>query len=280
MHFSVHADRKIGMRRFFCNDTPVVGEDALITGQDARHLTRVLRLKPGDDVVVLSGDGREYLGRIVHITPDEVKATILSEHLSNGDPAIELTIALGFLKEKKMDDLVRQLTELGMFRFQPFFARRSVSRPDSARMASRVRRWEKIARESIKQCRRGSVPEICPALPLDEVLSKAASDPVRILFWEAQDRRAQLPTASRTAPDGPIPVTILLGPEGGLTDDEVSAARNTGFDICSLGPRILRAETAAVAACTLVQYVYGDMGESRSQRSEVRGRMIETKDQK
>ena len=264
MHFSVHADRKIGMRRFFCNDTPVVGEDALITGQDARHLTRVLRLKPGDDVVVLSGDGREYLGKTVHITPDEVKVIILSEHLCNTDPAVELTIALGFLKEKKMDDLVRQLTELGMFRFQPFFARRSVSRPDSARMASRVRRWEKIAQESIKQCRRGSVPEICPAVPLEEVFSKSASDHVKILFWEAQDRKTLFPEVRRETADSPISVTILLGPEGGLANDEVSTARNAGFDICSLGPRILKAETAVVSACTLVQYVYGDMGSSQA----------------
>jgi 16S rRNA (uracil1498-N3)-methyltransferase len=259
------------MRRFFCHDTPVVGEDALITGQDARHLARVLRLKPGDEVVVLSGGGREYLGKIVHITPDEVKATILSEHLSNADPAIDLTVALGFLKEKKMDDLVRQLTELGMFRFQPFFARRSVSRPDGVRMTSRVRRWEKIARESIKQCRRGSVPEILSAVSLDEVLSRAASDHVKILFWEAQDRKTPFPEARRAASDSPISITILLGPEGGLTEDEVSTARGAGFDICSLGPRILKAETAAVVACTLVQYVYGDMGDFRGQRSEVRG---------
>ena len=263
------------MRRFFCHDTPLVGEDASITGQDARHLALVLRLKPGDDVVVLSGDGREYLGRIVHIAPDEVKATILSEHLSSADPAILITVALGLLKEKKMDDLVRQLTELGMFRFQPFFARRSVSRPDAARMASRVRRWEKIARESIKQCRRGSVPEIHPVASLDEVLSKTASGHVKILFWEAQGPGTPFPEIRREAPGRPLSVTILLGPEGGLTEDEVSKARKAGFDICSLGPRILRAETAVIAACTLVQYVYGDMG-----CTEVRGQIQEVGSQR
>jgi len=248
------------MRRFFCHDTPAVGEEAVITGQDARHLARVLRLKPGDDVVVLSGDGREHLGRIVHITPEEVRAAILFEHPSHADPAIELTVALGFLKEKKMDGLVRRLTELGMSRFQPFFAGRSVSRPDSARMASRVRRWEKIARESIKQCGRGTVPLICPAISLEGVLSNAAPDHVKLLFWESQDRGTTFP-AVRSAPfENPLSITILLGPEGGLTGEEISAARNAGFDICSLGPRILRAETAAIAACALVQYVYGDMG--------------------
>lgn len=252
------------MRRFFSHNTPTVGEETTITGQDARHLARVLRLKPEDDVVLLSGDGREYLAKIVRITPGEIKATILSERPSNAEPDIDLTVALGFLKEKKMDDLVRQLTELGMSRFHPFFARRSVSRPDSTRMSTRVRRWEKIAKEAIKQCRRGSIPEIKPAVPLDEVLSLASTDDVKILFYEGEPRQTSFPSAASIRINEPLKATIILGPEGGLTENEVSAARSAGFSICSLGPRILKAETAAVAACALVQYVYGDMGDSRS----------------
>jgi 16S rRNA (uracil1498-N3)-methyltransferase len=265
------------MRRFFSHEAPVVGAETVIAGQDARHIVRVLRLKAGDEVVLLSGDGREFQAKIARIDAGNVAVAVLSERVSGADPSIELTICLGFLKEKKMDDLVRQLTELGMSRFQPFLARRSVSRPDPSRMASRVRRWEKIARESIKQCRRGSVPEIRPAVSLDEALRLSADDGVKILFYENETGPNSFPESRSAGADVPLKVTIMLGPEGGFTDDEVGTVRSAGFEILSMGPRILKAETAAVAACALVQYVYGDMGNAEvgGQRPEVRGQRTE-----
>jgi len=250
------------MRRFFSHERPVVGQETVITGQDARHLARVLRLKSGEDVVLLSGDGREFLARISCVDSGSVTAAVLSEYVSKADPGIELTVCLGFLKEKKMDDLVRQLTELGMSKFQPFFARRSVSRPDQARMVSRVGRWGKIVRESIKQCRRGSVPEVFPAVTFEDALRLSKGDDVKILFYEGEPRLEPFSQNQYSKAGESLKVTILLGPEGGFTEDEVAAARLANFDIRSLGPRILRAETAVVAACTLVQYVYGDMGVS------------------
>ena len=256
------------MRRFSLHKTPVVGSEELITGQDARHIALVLRLKPGDDILLLTGDGQEYSARIRSVNTDGVRVDVLSVHSSRTDPVVELTVALGFLKEKKMDELVRQLTELGMHRFQPFFARRTVSRPDEGRMTTRVARWEKIARESLKQCRRGSVPEIRPSVSFDEVLSLTAQDDVKIVFWE-QEASLSIPDADDPVRKKPLRITILLGPEGGLTEEEVQAARSNGFSVCSLGPRILRAETAVVAACALIQFVYGDMGNSRDRKSEI-----------
>ena len=261
MLFRERTYRKIEMRRFLLHKTPAVGSEEVITGQDARHIALVLRLKPGDDILLLTGNGQEYSARIRSISADGVRVCISSVHRSQTDPAIELTVALGFLKEKKMDELIRQLTELGIHRFQPFFARRSVSKPDESRMVTRVVRWEKIARESLKQCRRGSTPKIRPAISFDEVLSAAAKDDVKIVFWE-QETRLPIPEIVDAVSGKPLKVTILLGPEGGLTAEEVQAARSAGFVTYSLGPRILRAETAAVAACALVQYVYGDMGKT------------------
>lgn len=236
----------------------MVGGETIISGQEAIHLTRVLRLKAGEDVVVLSPDGGEYLGKIRMASADKVAVDILSRFASGADPGLQLTVAMGFLKEKKMDELIRPLTELGMSRFQPFFAGRSVSRPDPGRMAGRVRRWEKIARESIKQCRRGVVPEINSAISFNEAIAGAATDDLKILFYEDESPGGPFPGLEKG--DVPPRITILLGPEGGLAADEVSAAKAAGFTICSLGPRILKAETAAIAACTIVQFMYGDMG--------------------
>lgn len=236
----------------------MVGEEVVISGQEARHLALVLRLRVDEEVVVLSPDGGEFLAKIRNISPEEVKAVVLSRYSSGTDPVIQLTVAMGFLKEKKMDDLIRPLTELGMTRFQPFFAHRSISKPEPDRMTARVRRWEKIAQESIKQCRRGSVPEICPPVTFGDVLSGATTNDMKILFFEEEAPGASFPAMQRG--EGAPSITIILGPEGGLTTDEVAAAKAAGFFICSLGPRILKAETAVVVACALIQYVYGDMG--------------------
>jgi len=156
-----------------------------------------------------------------------------------------------------MDLLLRQLTELGMTRWLPFISERSVPQPDARRQASRAARWARIAREAVKQCRRGRIPELSPVGRLEDVLRESAGFDTRIMFWEGA--RHPLPVTVDSDSGGARQVLLIVGPEGGFADEEAAAAEQAGFQLATLGPRILRAETATVAASTLVQHLYGDL---------------------
>jgi 16S rRNA (uracil1498-N3)-methyltransferase len=168
-------------------------------------------------------------------------------------------VAQAFLKEKKMDDLVRKLCELGVAKWIPFFSQRSIPRPDASRLAGRRRRWQRIAAEALKQCRRADLPEIGEALSFEAVLDVGQTCDLNIVFWENES----CPLNSSLGSDGKHPIKkilLMLGPEGGFTQHEIQMAANSGFVAAGLGPRILRAETATLAAVTLAQYLFGDMG--------------------
>lgn len=247
------------MRRFFIQSSPETGTRVTVTGQDAKHIRSVLRLKPGDRIVLVDGNGNEYTAVIDSLEPHRILVGILERNLCKSESPLNMTAAVGFLKEKKMDLLVRQLCELGVTNFLPYFAERSVPKPSRDRIKERVRRWERIAQESIKQCRRGKVPQINAPVDFTQMLAKTENDAEKIVFWE----KAVEPLPQRIeafGPGDPKGVTVLLGPEGGLSESEIQQAEAAGFKIYSLGPRILRAETAVVAACALVQFLWGDMG--------------------
>lgn len=228
---------------------------------DASHARNVLRLKPGDPVRLFDGRGREYDARISAVSAGGVQVSVTGASAPDAESPVAITIAQGFLKERKMDELIRPLTELGISRWIPFIAERSVARPDARRLPARKTRWEKIAAESLKQCRRSRVPEIGEVLTFGEMLHAAAGQDLRILFWE----KASGPARDLFSLAGDTPcesVFAVLGPEGGLSEEEVEAAVAAGFQVAALGPRILRAETATVAAAALLQYFLGDLGKN------------------
>ena len=146
-----------------------------------------------------------------------------------------------------------------LFAATPFISDRSVARPEGGRAQARQERWRRIAVEALKQCRRGDVMQIDDVVGFDRLLEHAPAHELRIVFWE---KSGEPLTAQRFSggPAGPASVLIVLGPEGGFAEEEVRAAVAAGFISASIGPRILRAETAAVAACAIVQYVFGDLG--------------------
>lgn len=156
-----------------------------------------------------------------------------------------------------MDTLIRQLTELGIDRWVPFYAARSVPAPSQKGLGKRIDRWEKIAIEAVKQCRRGRLPQIRPAGNFNQLLEVSDAYDLKIMFWEDTPQAFSIPA---TVPHTPKQVLLVVGPEGGFEIDEVRQARAHGFLTTGLGPRILRAETATLAALTLVQYGFGDMG--------------------
>ncbi|MBU1172490.1 MAG: 16S rRNA (uracil(1498)-N(3))-methyltransferase [Proteobacteria bacterium] len=252
------------MRRFFIDQIDqkqLCGTTTTLTGQDARHLKDVLRLDPGDEVCLIDGKGHEYMAHVTDMQAGAITLTILEELTGTAEPPIQITMAQAFLKDKKMDVLIRQLTELGLYRWLPFQASRSVPRPDKKRLAARMERWEKIAQESLKQCNRSRLPEISECLSFSDVLAKAQSSDLKIMFWEKSKEPLCFDPELKKSIQS---IFIILGPEGGFTDKEAEAAIGNGFITASLGPRILKAETASLSACTLIQYLFGDMGKNNS----------------
>ena len=171
----------------------------------------------------------------------------------------QIMVAQAFLKEKKMDGLVRQLSELGIVKWIPFIAERSVPRPEKKQLLTRMKRWEKIAKEALKQCRRGRIMEIGETVSFEEMLNLGQFCDLKVAFWEdeLQPFHANLPGPNKQINS----VFAIIGPEGGFTQNEIKKAKDQGFVTFCLVPRILRAETATVAACVLLQYLFGDMNQ-------------------
>jgi 16S rRNA (uracil1498-N3)-methyltransferase len=225
-----------------------------ITGSDAGHILRVLRLTIDDVVELFDGTGKGYRARIVSTFPQKVIFAIESSFALLSESPVHITLAQGMLKDRKMDDLIRQLTELGIACWMPFYASRSVPSPGDKGLGKRLERWGKIAVEAVKQCRRGRIPQILPVDDFKAVLAAADAYDQKIIFWEDTNQAFKIPQTAIQK------ILLVVGPEGGFDPREVQQAKTHGFLTAGLGPRILRAETATLAACTLVQYCLGDMG--------------------
>jgi 16S rRNA (uracil1498-N3)-methyltransferase len=245
------------LRRFYISPEMVHAPQPEITGSDAGHICRVLRLSAGDAVELFDGTGNGYRAVIASASPQRVQFSIEKTIPLLAESPVRITLAQGILKDRKMDDLVRQLTELGITRWIPFYAARSIPVPGRKGLGKRLDRWEKISLEAVKQCRRGRVPEIRPAGSFDEMLAASTDCDLKILFWEGA---AGTFDVSGSAPQKPAKILVVIGPEGGFDPDEVRRAQAQGVVTAGLGPRILRAQTATLAACALVQYRFGDMG--------------------
>ena len=247
------------MRHFYLDSSPTINSVVTIQESEAHHIKNVLRLKPGDTIKLFDGTGFEYGAVIKEMSAAEVKVEIRSRVRATLGSGVQIMVAQAFLKEKKMDELVRKLCELGVAKWIPFFSRRAIARPDANRLAGRSRRWHRIAAEALKQCRRPNLPEIATALSFDEVLDFSKTCDLSIVFWE--NEAAPLRSSIESDEKHPVKkILLMLGPEGGFTQQEVEMAKHSGFIVAGLGPRILRAETATLAAVTLIQYLFGDMG--------------------
>jgi 16S rRNA (uracil1498-N3)-methyltransferase len=247
------------MRLFYIDPSAATKPLVTIEGSEAHHIKNVLRLKPGDHIELFDGTGYEYEAVISSLDAEKVEVEIRRKLQSNVSSGARIMVAQAFLKEKKMDDLVRKLSELGIARWIPFFSQRSIARPDKERLVARTQRWKRIAVEAMKQCRRKNMLEISDALTFDEVLKLSKPCDLKIAFWE--NEAVPLGRDMATKPGSTLKsIMVMLGPEGGFTEQEIDMARQSGFVTAGLGPRILRAETATLAASTLIQYLYGDIG--------------------
>jgi 16S rRNA (uracil1498-N3)-methyltransferase len=222
--------------RFFIA-TPINGDRAELTGDEARHLASVMRAKVGDEVIVFDGSGAEFLARITAIGRRAVElATIERREISRELP-FSLTLAVALPKGERQKWLVDKATELGVTRLVPLITERGVAQP----LAASLDRLRRSVVEASKQCGRNRLMEIASPLAVSELFASAQRDQVRIVA----DPSGSLISALN--PRGGSPLLAAVGPEGGFSTDELAAARAAGWQVISLGPRILRVETAAVA---------------------------------
>jgi 16S rRNA (uracil1498-N3)-methyltransferase len=247
------------MYYFFIERPEAIGATTSLRSSDANQIKKVLRMSPGDRIGLFDGQGMAYEARVVSFSAESVNVRITRRFPSTAEPDIDIVVGQAYLKQPKMDALVRQLTELGVKKWIPFFAERSVPRPDNTRLVVRRRRWQKITREALRQCKRGRFMQIGIPVPFDGALKSTQDCDLKIVFWE---KESQPLASSNLQPHGQNvkKIFVMLGPEGGFSSAEIKRIFAHGFQAVALGPRILRAETATVAAVTLVQYLFGDMG--------------------
>ncbi|PYM18501.1 MAG: 16S rRNA (uracil(1498)-N(3))-methyltransferase [Candidatus Rokuibacteriota bacterium] len=243
------------MRRFTLPPERVVDGRVTFDAGESRHLARVLRLRPGDTVVATDGAGRDYTVRLDTVG-EAATGTVLAAERGTPESPLAITLVQGVPKGDKMEAIVRAATELGVARVRPALCERTIVRLEPGRWRERARRWQRVAREAAKQCGRAVIPEVEAPRPLVEWL--AAKDPVdlALCFWEGGGVPLAQALGDMRAARSAL---LVVGPEGGLSPAEVDAARTHALTVTSLGPRILRTETAGPAVVALLQARFGDL---------------------
>jgi 16S rRNA (uracil1498-N3)-methyltransferase len=239
----------VSARRVFVPRERIGEGRARLDPADLHHLRDVLRLGPGAPVEVFDGEGGVHDGRL------EGDALVVGPRRAVSPPAACVHLAFALARGERSDLAVQKATELGVSRLLPFEAARSVVRLDAARAADRQRRWQRIAAEAARQCGRGDVPEVAVPGPLAAALA-AVPPGFRLLVLYEGGGEPLREVVERGAPGH----VAVVGPEGGLAPEEVEACLAAGGRLATLGPRVLRFETAAIAAVALVQHLAGDLG--------------------
>lgn len=245
------------MARFFVPQAAIKGKNVIITGPDVKHITRVLRLEPGDFISVIT-DGREYTAVIKEAEAREVRCEITGEETVNSESPLEIHLYQGLPKGEKMELIIQKSTELGVFQIVPVICDRSIVKLDRKKAQEKQQRWQRVAEEAAKQSRRTGVPIVTEPVDFREAVGLVNDGP-GIVPWEQEAaqgiKRVLLPLRGKTKK-----IAIFIGPEGGLTSGEIELAKAQGIIPVSLGSRILRTETAGIAAAAIVQYELGDLG--------------------
>jgi 16S rRNA (uracil1498-N3)-methyltransferase len=240
--------------RFFVRRAP---EDRFELGkEDSHHLLRVMRAQPGERFTVVA-EGQQCECQLVEVAEGRAVGEVLTRQPVTGEPPIYIALMQGLAKGDKLDAVIQHGTEIGLSEFVPVVTSRAIVKLDPKKAAERVERWQRIAREATEQCRRGAVPRVAPVATWKEALSRSGEFDLLLVPWEegGEPLRSVLsahPNAARIA--------VFIGPEGGLSPAEVDMARVRGAHAVTLGPRILRTETAGLVAISAILYALGDLG--------------------
>ena len=242
------------MARFFVTSDEMAGNSIVLTGENAQH-AKVLRLKAGEEVLVCDGRGSECCCSVESVSSGEVVLSVLEKQESGTEAAVKVSVYMAFPKADKLEHVIQKATELGAFEIVAFPSGRCISKPDDKSLKKKLERWQKIAASAAEQSGRGAIPEVIVLNSYGAALERAAKADKALMFYEnehAATLRMALESSSFET------VSLLTGPEGGLEEKEVEQARAAGLQVCTLGSRILRCETAPLCALSAVMYAAGE----------------------
>ncbi len=242
------------MTRFFVDANELNKDFLVLTGENADH-AKVLRLKTGEKVAVSDGQGRECICTVSDVSPGQISLVVGPQQACSSEPALQVSVYMAFPKGDKLEHVIQKATELGAFEIVAFPSARCVSKPDAKSLSKKQQRWQKIAASAAEQSGRGRIPQVVVLDSYKQALSRASETDLSILFYENE----QANTLQKTLHSGVFrTVSLLTGPEGGLEQSEVELALQAGLQVCTLGKRILRCETAPLCALSAVMFCAGE----------------------
>lgn len=219
----------------------------------ARHLTSVLRMVQGQNVILFDGRGGEYNAELTYVKKGAARAKVGGFVDTERESPLKIELAIGIPRGERMDWIVQKATELGVTGIAPLFTERCEVKLNAERLEKKTRHWQQVAVSACEQCQRNTLPVIQPAVSLEQYLSTVNEGLKLVLHHRSSQRLDEMRNQNNH-------VTLLVGPEGGLSEREISLANSTGFSPLSIGPRVLRTETAPLAAISIIQSLWGDMG--------------------
>lgn len=243
------------LQRYFI-DEPGRQQPFTISGDDYHHIVRVMRMKAGDEIICVLPSGKSATCEIAEITAEIVVANVVKWEEGNTELPVHVVIASGLPKGDKLEMIIQKGTELGAFEFVPFTASRSVVKWESKKASKKVERWQKIAKEAAEQCHRNKIPLVSEPVSVKELIKISSGYSHKLIAYEEEAREGESSVLSSTLAALKPGETLLFvfGPEGGLTQQEISLMVDQGFKTCGLGPRILRTETAPLYTLAAVSY--------------------------
>ena len=241
--------------RLHLDQTLVAGDEMELPAAPARHVKSVLRLRPGATVEVFDGRGNAHRGELLALGRDGARVRLGDPVARDVEPALAVVLGLGISRGERMDFAVQKAVELGVHTLVPLDMEHGVVRLSGERASRRVDHWRSVAVSACEQCGRNRVPDVAPVQGVDRWLGEAPGDALRLMPQPGADRGLADIDAG-----GVDRVLLLVGPEGGISDAERDLATREGFSEVRLGPRVLRTETAAIAAVAAVMTLWGDLG--------------------
>lgn len=246
------------MHKFFIDKKNISGEKLYITGDDVNHINKVLRLNAGNNILVCDGYGHEYTSKIIDINKKEIICKIIDEFDNLSEPPVMVTLFQGLPKAQKMEYIIQKSVEIGIFKIQPVITQRVVVKTDGKDITNKLQRWRRISEEAAKQSNRGIIPEVPEPIAFEEAIEAVKSLDLSIVPYE-KEKATGLKKILQYKQNVKN-VGVMIGPEGGFDELEIDKCIKAGVIPVTLGPRILRTETAGIAALSMILYEIGDMG--------------------